>query len=69
MSEKSTNASSALPEFLTLEQAPEIEDTPLQVLLLTMELREHRLALMRLAEAFEQMAATVRLPPFDFEVE
>jgi hypothetical protein len=66
-SEKSTSGSPPLPAFLTQEEAQEIEQIPLQVLLLTMEVREHRLALMRLTEALESLARAAQLPRLDFE--
>lgn len=40
----------------------EVEDIPLQLALLTMEVASQRLALMQLADLLETMAAAVRPP-------
>jgi len=63
----STNASRELPPYLRLEQTLEPEDIPLQVLLLTMELAEHRKVLLRLTRALEAAAEAAAPPAADLE--
>ena len=56
---------SDLPPYLRSTEALELEDLPLQVSLLTMELAEHRKALQRLSTLLQSAGGVSALPAFD----